>query len=65
MAQQFVVRHGTVTDALGRERTGWIVYEDGRPSYPHPTKEAATTQARAIAQIRIVNGRVAPVTVID
>ena len=65
MAQQFIVRQGTVRDALGRERSGWLVYEDGRPGYPYPTKEKAVYEAKAIAQIRIVNGRVAPVTVIE
>ena len=63
MAHSFVVKHGTVTDALGRDRTGWLIFEDGRPGYPYATKENAVRQAKAIAAMRIVNGQITPVTV--
>ena len=47
-----VVRHGSVIDALGRTRSGWLVYEDGRPGYPFSTKDAAIKQAEGIKAIR-------------
>jgi len=47
-----VVKRATVTDALGHNRTGWIVVEDGRPSYPHPSKDVAVKAAEAIKVIR-------------
>jgi hypothetical protein len=65
MASKFVVRYGTVVDALGRKREGWLVLEDGRAGYPYKTKEEAVEQANATAQIRIVGGVVAPVVVIN
>jgi hypothetical protein len=46
-------RHGKVVkDALGRPSTGWIVFEDGMPGYPHKTREAAESFARSVAAIR-------------
>ena len=65
MAQEFIVKYATVIDALDRKRTRWIVFEDGHPGVPMATKEQAIKQAHAIAEMRVVNGRIAPVKVID
>jgi hypothetical protein len=58
MAKQFDIWHTSLKDALGRLRTGWFIFEDGRPGAPFTTQEAALQQANAIANLRAVNGRV-------
>jgi len=52
MMTQLTVKQGSVTDALGKVRSGWLIYEDGRPGYPYPTKEQAIKQAEGIKSIR-------------
>lgn len=54
--KELVVKHGSVTDALGKTRTGWLVIEDGRSGYPFSTKEIAIKQAEGIKAIRVAPG---------
>src|SRR5208282_2554765 len=61
-AREFVVKHTTVNDSRG-PKTGWWIFEDGRPSGMRASQEEAVQAAEATAQLRIVNGQVAPVRV--
>ena len=51
--QTLRVKYLTVTDAVGRKHTGWIVIEDGRLGYPFPTKEQAIKHAEGLKAIRV------------
>ena len=55
-AREFVVKQTS---------KGWLVFEDGQPGYPFPTKEKAVQHAKAVAEIRKVGGLVAPVRIVD
>src|SRR5271157_20178 len=63
-AREFTVKHTTINAALDRPKTGWWIFEDGRPSGMRATQEEAVRAAEATAQIRVVNGQTAPVRVI-
>lgn len=63
MAKQFDIWHTTLKDALGRRRTGWFVFEDGKPGTPFRTQEDAMKQANAIANLRIVDGCIGKIVV--
>ncbi len=54
---KFEVKFGTITDALGKKRTGWFVVENGRPGYPYETKEKAEAVMEATKQIRHASTR--------
>jgi hypothetical protein len=50
--QSLTVKYGAVTDALGRKREGWLIFEDGRPGYPYKDKDKAIRDAEALKGIR-------------
>lgn len=61
----FTVKFGSIKEALGKVRAGWLVFENGCPGYPHLTKEAAVTHAEATAKLRTVGGLVPLVVVVE
>ena len=47
------VKYGTVTDVLGKKKTGWFIFENGAVgSVPYPTEEKANSVADDIWSIR-------------
>jgi hypothetical protein len=49
---QFPYQGKQLRDALGKERIGWCIVEDGQPGYPYPTKEQAIANAWGVISIR-------------
>ena len=50
---EFPYKGRHIRDALGRERVGWSIVEDGEPGYPYQNKDEAICAAKGLVSIRM------------